>query len=216
MCGVAWRVRSLRWNPTRQVGTVVLRGAREWLHPGRTHQLGGGTDLTATLINCFVQPVGDSVSEVIDGKPGIYMALLERRKPCAVAAVSATILFNPPRGACTRHAGIQRTCRTCVCFDPVAKRWSRGFARVEDGILRCDHPDIEEFIHAKDRANAQFQQQLRGSDTFMRAMEARRGLELASGTAGQEITARTESQAADGRWIYRTVKARDLWIEEKS
>ena len=36
-----------------------------------------GTSLTATLINCFVQPVGDSITEVVDGKPGIYTALAE-------------------------------------------------------------------------------------------------------------------------------------------
>jgi ribonucleoside-diphosphate reductase alpha chain len=36
-----------------------------------------GTSLTATLINCFVEPVGDSITEVVDGKPGIYTALAE-------------------------------------------------------------------------------------------------------------------------------------------
>ena len=36
-----------------------------------------GTDLCATLINCFVQPVGDSIVEVVDGKPGIYTALAQ-------------------------------------------------------------------------------------------------------------------------------------------
>ena len=36
-----------------------------------------GTSLTATLINCFVQPVGDSITEIVDGRPGIYTALAE-------------------------------------------------------------------------------------------------------------------------------------------
>jgi ribonucleoside-diphosphate reductase alpha chain len=36
-----------------------------------------GTDLHSTLINCFVQPVGDSITESVDGKPGIYEALAQ-------------------------------------------------------------------------------------------------------------------------------------------
>ena len=36
-----------------------------------------GTDLSATLINCFVQPVGDSIAQDDDGHPGIYTALTE-------------------------------------------------------------------------------------------------------------------------------------------
>src|SRR5690606_30140227 len=36
-----------------------------------------GTDLHSTLINCFVQPVGDSITESVGGKPGIYEALAQ-------------------------------------------------------------------------------------------------------------------------------------------
>src|SRR5437764_14340961 len=36
-----------------------------------------GIPMQATLINCFVQPVGDSISEVVDGKPGNYTAMQE-------------------------------------------------------------------------------------------------------------------------------------------
>ena len=50
--------------------------ARGFIPGGRINSA-GGTDIRATLINCFVQPVGDSVSEDVAGKPSIYKALAQ-------------------------------------------------------------------------------------------------------------------------------------------
>lgn len=40
-------------------------------------QSAAGKSLSATLINCFVQPIGDSIASSKDGHPGIYSALAE-------------------------------------------------------------------------------------------------------------------------------------------
>ncbi len=52
-----------------------LQALQERLSAGGRIQSAAGTDLSATLINCFVQPVGDSIAHDDDGYPGIYIAL---------------------------------------------------------------------------------------------------------------------------------------------
>src|SRR5207253_2366699 len=125
-----------------------------------------GVQLQATLINCFVQPVGDSISEEVDGRPGIYTALLE-----------------------------------------AAETMRRG---AQMGVLRCDHPDVEEFIDAKDAGDlANFNISVGVTDEFMLAMEKDLPFELvhkAKPWPGEETY-----QRGDGLWVYRKVSARDLW-----
>src|SRR6266550_1011867 len=48
-----------------------LQAQEEGFIPAGRINSAAGIQLQATLINCFVQPVGDSISEVVDGKPGI-------------------------------------------------------------------------------------------------------------------------------------------------
>ena len=81
------------------------------------------------------------------------------------------------------------------------------------GVLRCDHPDIEEFIHAKDHGDlTNFNISIGVSDAFMEAVDADGDVELVHrAEPNSEMTDAGAYQRDDGMWVYRKVRARDLW-----
>lgn len=177
-----------------------------------------GTDIQATLLNCFVQPVGDSVSEASDGKPSIYQALSESAETMRRGGgVGYDFSAIRPRGAKVKGTGssasgpvsymrvFDRSCET------VESAGSRRGAQM--GCLRIDHPDVEEFIHAKDGGDLKnFNISVTVTDAFMQTLENQGEWDLVhSAEPGADQKAQGAYQRADGRWVYRTVAAADLW-----
>src|SRR5215216_4584631 len=156
---------------------------------------GAGTGRSVTLFNCFVMgAIPDDMSGIFEN---LREAALTMQQGGGIGHDFSTLR---PRGAPVKGVGADASgplsfmdvwdsmCRT------IMSAGSRRGAMM--ATLRCDHPDIEDFIEAKHEPSRlrMFNLSVLVSDAFMDAVRA--GADWPLIFAGR---------------TYRTVKARDLW-----
>ena len=163
--------------------------------PGGRIIAGAGTKRDVTLFNCFV------MGDIEDSVAGIFEVLKESALTME-AGGGIGVDFSPirPKGAIIEK--LDATAAGPVAFMDVwdamcATIMAAGARRgAMMGVLACDHPDIEAFIHAKRQPGrlTNFNMSVLVTDAFMRAVEEDGDWSLRHG--GREV---------------RRVKARDLW-----
>lgn len=192
-----WRriARSLAENePDREGAFFEALEDFKYLPAGRI-TAGAGTGRSVTLFNCFVMgTIPDSMSGIFDM---LKEAALTMQQGGGIGYDFSTIR---PRGADVKGVAADASgplsfmdvwdamCRT------IMSAGSRRGAMM--ATMRCDHPDIEDFITAKSDAARlrMFNMSVLVTDEFMKAVKEDGSIDLQFG----------------GK-VYHTVEARDLW-----
>jgi ribonucleoside-diphosphate reductase alpha chain len=186
--------------------------------PGGRIQAGAGTARHVTLFNCFVMGAVD------DSIPGIFRALEEGAVTMQQGGgIGIDFSTLRPRGTQTKGAG-------GVASGPVSfmQVWdamcgtilSTGARRgAMMATLRCDHPDIEEFVAAKQPPGQlrRFNLSVQVTDAFMAAVRDDADWPLLFPAAAFEGDGKTVARAWPGAAgavacrIVRQLRARQLW-----
>ncbi len=181
---------------------------------------GAGTALGHTLINCFVQPVGDALQGVDAAEyPCVEVALREALQTLRCGGgVGCDFSRLRPRAA-QPYASGGAPPGPCACIDlfdrSCATLETQGGRRAAQmGVLRADHPDVLDFIEAKRTPGrwSTFNLSVGVQDAFMRAVVEDQPWALVHpvrpASAGEAPSA---LERADGRFVYRVLPARELW-----
>tara|TARA_R110002153_G_scaffold66396_8_gene177523 strand:- start:2301 stop:4013 length:1713 start_codon:yes stop_codon:yes gene_type:complete len=176
---------------------TILRDMR-FMPAGRI-QAAVGSTRNVTAYNCFVSGIIDD--SFVDGEGSI----MDRAKEAAITmrmggGIGYDFSRLRPRGALIKKLGskssgpvsfMQIYNAICQCIASSGHR--RG---AQMGVLRVDHPDIEEFVHVKQEKGV---------------LE---GFNLSIGVTDEFMVAVTHGTTFDLRWggeVYSTIDARALW-----
>ncbi len=185
--------------------------------PGGRILAGAGTQHAVTLFNCFVMPIAE------DSLTGVFDALHEGAITLQQGGgVGYDFSILRPRGFSAQHTGT--TASGPVSFMRI---WNAMCATMEStgarrgammGILRCDHPDIEEFVAAKADPHElrHFNLSVLVTDAFMQAVAEDREWELIFPVGETQVADRvlrhwSGSAEPVACRVVRRLQARQLW-----
>lgn len=179
-----------------------------------------GTGHDATMINCFVHPIGSPAI----GAGLVTAAHLES----ALAAASVTLAMgggvgydfspvSPALSGTEQGANDARDVSSWIDrFDDACRalRFEGARRGAQMAVLRCDHPDLVTFVRAKRgrRRWTTFNTSVAVTDAFMRAVEEDTLWQLRHRAMPNPAQlAAGAHRLPDGDWCYATLPARALW-----
>ena len=205
-----------RDDPEHESGALLAMQAGQLLPAGRI-LAGAGTDKRVTLVNCYVSPViQDSLDSEFGGvgiMDSLKVAALTQQMGGGIGMDFSTIR---PRGAVVRRT--QSVAQGVLSFmdmyhamcNTVMSSGSRRGAMM--GTLGCWHPDILDFITAKQERGrlSNFNVSVLVTDAFMVAVENNEYWQLTFPVppAGGGVI---ETYPSSGSYVYQTLPARELW-----
>lgn len=184
---------------------------------GRIMSNAGTTRSSVTLMNCFVQKVGDSLAKSLPDAPSIYDAVKcsgvtmkhgggvgynfsDIRPKTALIKSSSSLASGP---VSYMHL-FDSNCATLMS--------AGGRRGAQMAVLNVNHPDVYDFIKSKDVAGAltNFNISVGVDDVFIDAVMSDDYFDLVHKAEPFDTSDKSFCEER-GVWVYQTVRARDLY-----